>query len=59
MMLILQRYDLKVRYVPGSELSVADALSKPYLEEIKESLTPDLEVSEVQLTAHLPISQER
>ena len=59
MMLILQRYDLKVRYVPGSELSVADALSKAYLEEIKESLTPDLEVSEVQLTAHLPISQER
>ena len=59
MMLILQRYDLKVRYVPGSELSVADALKKAYLEETKESLTPDLEVDEAQLTAHLPISQER
>ena len=53
MMLILQRYDLKVKYVPGSELSVADALSRAYLEETKESLIPDLEVNEVQLTAHL------
>ena len=59
MMLILQRYDLKVRYVPGSELSVAVALNKAYLEETKESLTPDLEVDEAQLTPHLPISQER
>ena len=55
MMLILRRYDLKVKYVPGSELSVADALSRAYLEETKESLIPDLEVNEV----HLPISQER
>ena len=59
MVLILQRYDLKVKYVPGSELHVADALSRAYLEETKESLIPDLEVNEVQLTAHLPISQER
>ena len=59
MMLILQRYDLKVKYVPGSELSVADALSRAYLEETKESLIPDLEVNEVPLTAHFPISQER
>ena len=59
MMLILQRYDLKVKYVPGSELSVADALSRAYVEETKESLIPDLEVNEVQLTAHLRISQER
>ena len=59
MMLVLQRYDLKVKYVPGSELSVADALSRAYLEETNESLIPDLEVNEVQLTAHLPISQER
>ena len=59
MMLVLQRYDLKVKYVPGSELSVADTLSRAYLEETNESLIPDLEVNEVQLTAHLPISQER
>ena len=49
MMLVLQRYDLKVKYV----------LSRAYLEETNESLIPDLEVNEVQLTAHLPISQER
>ena len=59
MMLILQWYDLKVKYVPGSEPYVADALSRAYLEETKESFIPDLEVNEVQLTAHLPISQER
>ena len=59
MMLVLQRYDLKVKCVPGSELSVADALSRAYLEETNESLIPDLEVNEVQLTARLPISQER
>ena len=50
---------LKLKYVPGSELSVVDALSRAYLEESKESLVPDLEVNEVHLTAHLPISQER
>ena len=59
MTLILQRYDLKVKYVPGSELSVADALNRAYSEESKESVIPDLEVNKVQLTAHLPISQER
>ena len=30
MMLILQRYYVKVKYVPGTELSVADALSRWY-----------------------------
>ena len=30
-----------------------------FLEESEESLSPDLEVNEVQLTAYLPISQER
>ena len=59
MMLILQQYKLKVKYVPGSELSVADALSRAYLEETKESLISDLEVNEVQLTPHLPISRKR
>ena len=58
MMLTLQRYDLKVKYRPGSELSVADALSRSYLQETTETLIPDLEVNEVQLIAHLPISPE-
>ena len=47
MMLILQQYELKVKYVPGSELSVADALSRACLEETKESLISDSEVNEV------------
>ena len=59
MMLTLQRYDLKVKYLPGSELSVADTLSRSYLQETTETLIPDLEVNEVQLTAHLPISSEK
>ena len=59
MMLTLQRYDLKVKYLPGSELSVADALSRSYLQETTETLIPDLEVNEVHLTAHLPISPEK
>lgn len=41
-MLTLQRYELKEKYVPGCELSVADALSIAYLEESEESLIPDL-----------------
>ena len=52
MMLSLERYDLKVEYLPGSELSVADALST-------EILIPDLEANEVQLTVHLPIEPDK
>ena len=57
MMLTLQRCDLKVKYRPGVELSVADALSRSYLPET--ALIPDLEVNEVHLTTHLPISPEK
>ena len=59
MMLTLQRYDLKVKYRHGVELSVADALSRSYLPETAETLIPDLEVNEVHLTTHLPISPEK
>ena len=33
--------------------------AEPFLEESEESLSPNLEVNEVQLTAYLPVSQER
>ena len=59
MMLTLQRYDLKVKYRPGVELSVADALSRSYLPETAETLIPHLEVNEVHLTTHLPISPDK
>ena len=44
-MLTLQRYDLNVKYRPGVELSVADALTRSYLPETTETLIPDLEVN--------------
>ena len=59
LMLTLQRYDLKVKYRPGVQLSVADALSRSYLPETTETLIPDLEVNEVHLTTHLPMSPEK
>ena len=58
MLLTLQRYDLKIVYKPGTELFIADALSRNYLEEMKETLVPELEVSDVDLTVYLPISPE-
>ena len=58
-MLTLQWYDLNVKYCPGVELSVADALSRSYLPETTETLIPDLKVNEVHLTTHLPILPEK
>ena len=59
MMMSLQRYDLKVIYKPGNEMQLVDTLSRHYLPETKETLVEDLEVSDVCLTAYLPISQEK
>ena len=56
MVLTLQRYDLKIKFRPGVELSVADAPSRSYLPETTETLIPYLEVNEGHLTAHLPSS---
>ena len=59
MMLTLQRYDLKVKYRPGVDLTLADALGRSYLPETTETLISDLEVNEVHLTTHFPISPEK
>ena len=59
MMLSLQQYNQKVKFKPGAEMSLADALSRAFLPETKEILVPDLEVNEVNLTANFPISPER
>jgi hypothetical protein len=59
MLLALQRYELRIVYKPGKELFIADALSRNYLEETKEKLVQELEVNEVHLSAHLPISPEK
>ena len=46
-------------YKPGKELFIADALSRNYLDETNKTLVPQLEVNEVHLTAHLPMSAEK
>ena len=58
MLLALQRYDLIINYKLGKQMFIADALSRNYLNETNETLIKELEVNEVQLTAHLPISQK-
>ena len=58
MLLTLQRYDLKIVYKPGTELLIANALSRNYLEEMKETLVPELEVNDVDMTSYFPISPE-
>jgi len=52
-------YDLKVKFKPGAEMSLADALIRAFLPKTKETPVPDLKVNEVNMTAHLPISLER
>ncbi|CAB3981195.1 Hypothetical predicted protein [Paramuricea clavata] len=59
MLLALQRYELRIVYKPRKELFIADALSRNYLEEMKETLVQELEVNKVHLAAHLPISPEK
>jgi len=58
-MFTLERYDLKVKYRPGVELSLADALSRSYQPKATKTLIPDLEFNEVHLTTHLPMSPEK
>ena len=50
MLLALQRYELRIVYKPGKELFIADALSRNYLEETKEKLVQELEVTTLQPT---------
>ncbi|XP_063404228.1 uncharacterized protein K02A2.6-like [Mytilus trossulus] len=55
----LQKYDIVVRYKPGKSMYVSDTLSRMYLQETVEKLVPDIEINEIQLNAHLPISPEK
>ena len=55
MLLRLQRYDLEVYYKPGSELYIADAFNRAYLDiQPEDQLEEELEVHVV-----LPMSEER
>ena len=57
LLLDLQKYDLKVTYKPGSTLFLADHLSRAYLNEAKEDLISDSELSINYLT-FLPVSKD-
>ena len=58
LLLSLEKYDLDVRYKPGKEMFLADHLSRSYLPETKEVLVPDINVNDIHLISHLPISQD-
>ena len=55
MRLRLQQYDIKLSYIPGKELVIADALSRNYLEEISDT---DI-IPEVISTISLAVSDAR
>ena len=55
MLMRLQRYDLKLVYVPGKEMHISDALSRSYLEETPEILVDD-EIDIDSIEAQLPVS---
>lgn len=58
LLLALEKYDLEVEYKPEKYMFLADHLSRPYLLETKEVLVPDINVNEIHLISHLPISQD-
>ena len=57
MLMELQRYGLKVEYTKGSELYVADTLSKAHLPETKDDFDEELEVSIVLAVPDTKMSQ--
>ena len=44
MILRLQKYSLKVQYCPGSQMYIADMLSRAYLKESVSNMTPDYQI---------------
>ena len=60
MMLKLQRYSIKLVYVPGKHLHVADALSRAYIEDEADcGFIDDIEVMVHSVTQNFPGSSER
>ena len=59
LMLSLMKYDIEVTYKPGKEMFISDHLSRSFLKETNEDLTPDISVNEINLTSYLPISPEQ
>lgn len=60
MMMRLQKYSLMVRYVPGKELHIADALSRAYLQEHCTQDNREEDEMEVSFILHqLPVSEKK
>ena len=57
MLMKLQRYDLKVEYTKGTELYVADTLSRAHLPETSDDFDEELEVSIVLAVSDTKMSQ--
>ena len=58
MLMRLQRYDIQLKYVPGKEMYISDALSRAYLEECNETLVDeDIDVNLIE--QELPMTEEK
>ena len=55
----IQKYDFVVKYQPGRNQYLSDTLSRLNLSETTESLVPEVEVNEISLNSHLPVSPEK
>lgn len=58
-LLQLQKYDIVVRYQPGKNQFLSDTLSGLNLPESSENLAPEVEINEITLNSHLPVSPEK
>ena len=59
MLLKLQKYTLNLKFTRGKDMHVADALSRAYLNVIKDHDSEEMEVAVHTLTVNLPISDSR
>lgn len=65
MMLKIQKYDIEVKYKPGKEMVIADALSRAYLEKSTDEIDEDEELYNLEneliceIKATLPFSREK
>ena len=55
----LQKYDFVVKYQPGRNQYLSDTLSRLNLSETSETLVPEVELNEISLNSHLPVSPEK
>ncbi|XP_065941318.1 retrovirus-related Pol polyprotein from transposon 297 [Magallana gigas] len=58
MLMRLQRYDVQLKYVPGKEMFISDALSRAFLKECKETLVDeDIDVNFIE--QELPMTEKK